>query len=315
MSTTNVLTLEHLEKFNKALRWISHPKEGFGKKAPLVAIITGSSGPRELKRYFDKGTYIEQELSQDLFTLPKSEGHLPHICKGKIKGVPVVWVPGRTHFNEHGDVHDTVMMARLLAMWGCRKFIITNLSGALYVSRHPIGSVCVLSDHIPLEGCSPLMGNIEILKEMSGSSVRHIGMVETYSKKIEEKILDLEEASLNLATIKRKRSPYPYPLIRFDVVYKMNSGPQFETVAQKQEAIRIGVAHLFGMSTVPEVETLAQMKTKMPDIEICALSMVSNEVAAASLSHEQNLKAIKKESPKFARLIADLVPKLVAQNA
>lgn len=301
MSTTNVLTLEHLKKFNNGLYWI---KKELGQEAPPVAIITGSSGPLELKDYFNSKTLIERDLSQGTFTLPRVEGHLPCIYKGEIENTLSVWVPGRTHFNEHGDAHDTVMMVRVLAQWGCRKFIITNLSGALDLGRHPVGSVCLVSDHIPFKGCNPLMGNPEILKQISGSSHRHLGMVDVYSKRIRSEVLSLKEIGNDESGL--------YPDIRLDAVYGMNCGPEFEGLAEKRDAIAKGILDLFGMSTVPEVQALAQMRTEMPDIEICALSMVSNEVAAFSLSHEQNLKAIKKESPKFARLIADLVPRLVA---
>jgi len=277
---------------------VEYLKKNFSDiSTPKIAIETGSSGPHKLLDYMDNVREIG--LPEDLFPLPKIHGHLPVIRLGYIRGVLVVWVPGRNHFNEHGNASLTVFMVRVLALWGCEKFIITNLSGTIKPDTHPVGSVVSINGHIPCEPCNPLAGDPDIMKEIAGpKSVRHHGMNDSYSERLIEMAMDL---SLENSEI------YP-PLLRG--VYRMLVGPHFENEYQKLDSLKTSVVDLFGMSTVPQVEALTHMRTGRPGIEILALSVVSNIVAGDDLSHESNLHALTSIEGRFARLIADLIPRI-----
>lgn len=281
-----MLTTEHFTDIVEGAKWL---EANFGK-APKIAIITGSSGPHELKDLIDDAR--EREL-ESCFPLPTVEGHYGHVICGKLSGEPVILFPGRTHLNEHGDVHIAVMVSRTLAWWGCEYFIITNLVGSLD-SKFPVGSIVVVKDHLSLFSDShPLVGNANILTRIGGEdSGLHVDMGQPYSPRMINLLKEID------------------PTLQ-EVVSSMRPGREFETAADVR-ALKILGADTVGMSTIPDVIALNHMASaKDRHIEVCVLSQISNVAGVQGLSHQENLAKAKENGPKFARLIADLVPKLV----
>lgn len=290
-----MLTLEHFNNITGGAEWLT---SNFGK-APELAIITGSSGPHELRDHFTNAEEVELEGH---FPLPTVEGHFQHIIYGELRGKPAIWFPGRTHLNEHGDVHKAVMTSRTLGWWGCSQFITTNLVGSLD-EKFPVGSIVVVEDHLSLfSGSYPLIGNADILDRIGGvGSSLHVDMSQPYSRRMIDLVKQID------------------PRVQ-EVVLAMRPGREFETRADVR-ALRMLGANTVGMSTIPDVIALNHMagakerkeageKIGRKGIEICVLSQISNVAGAHGLSHKDNLLIAKKGGPAFAKLIADLAGKL-----
>ncbi len=290
-----MLTLEHFNNITGGAKWLANK---FGK-APELAIITGSSGPHDLR---DQFTHVKEVELEDHFPLPTVDGHFHHVIYGELAGKSAIWFPGRTHLNEHGDIHKTVTTSRTLAWWGCSQFISTNLVGSLD-EKFPVGSIVVVEDHLSLFSDSyPLMGNADILERIGGvGSSLHVDMSQPYSRRMIDLVKQID------------------PRIQ-EVVLAMRPGREFETRADVR-ALRMLGANTVGMSTIPDVTALNHMagaeerkdagaKKDRNGIEICVLSQVSNVAGAHGLSHKDNLLKAKEGGPAFAKLIADLVERL-----
>src|SRR5262249_32184612 len=84
-------------------------------------------------------------------------GHAGNFCFGSIGTVPVVCMQGRVHLYEGHSMESAVHGVRTMARLGVSCVLLTNAAGGLEPSWAP-GDLMVISDHINLMGCSPLVG-------------------------------------------------------------------------------------------------------------------------------------------------------------
>jgi purine-nucleoside phosphorylase len=211
-------------------------------------------------------------------------GHPGRLALAKVAGVPVVVLAGRVHLYEGLRAAEIAFPVRVLAGLGVRALIVTNASGAIREDWPP-GQLALITDHINLQGDSPLAGPRE---ERWGP--RFPDMTEAYSPR-------LRQAARQSARVAG--------LDVVEAVYAGVRGPNYETPAEIRYLRTIG-ADLVGMSTVPEVIAARQM-----GLQVLGISVVSNLAAGMGdtrLSHDEVLATGKEATERLAELITGVLP-------
>jgi purine-nucleoside phosphorylase len=174
----------------------------------------------------------------------------------------------------------------VLGRLGIRSLVLTNACGGIREDLYP-GALVLVSDHINLQGSSPLVGrNDETL------GPRFPDMSAAYDPELRREAL-LAAARLGIDL--------------HEGVYAAWLGPAFETPAEIRFMGAIG-ADLAGMSTVPEVLAARHM-----GIRCLAVSCVTNMAAGISpepIDHEKVLEVGAAAADKLTALLRELLPTL-----
>src|SRR5688500_13733676 len=122
---------------------------------PHLAMILGSGFQSAL-------SHMEVEVEIPYGKLPGFlsvgvSGHVGRLVAGKIGGVPVLILKGRTHFYEGHDMEQITFPIRVLADFGIRNLLLTNAAGGINKKYRP-GDLMILNDHINFMGANPLRG-------------------------------------------------------------------------------------------------------------------------------------------------------------
>ena len=220
------------------------------KDEPEIAIILGSGlgnfaakieNPIEVK-YSDIPNFLVSTVAS----------HAGKLIYGRVGGKRVLCMAGRFHSYEGYDFEQLVIPIRLFKLLGVKATILTNAAGAVNKSYN-VGDIMIVSDHIKLNGASPLRG-----KNLDFFGPRFFDVTDMYTKKLREIALKCADGSeLNF----------------HEGVYMFFPGPQFETPAEIR-AIRLLGGDAVGMSTVTEALTAAHC-----GLELLGFSVITNMAA------------------------------------
>ena len=219
---------------------------------PEVAIILGSSlgGIADLMEHRTEIDYSDVPG----FLLSTNPSHAGNFVFGDLGRRPAVIMSGRFHFYEGYSYTELAVPVRVLSLLGVKTLIVTNAAGGVNLN-YRVGDIMVISDHIKLEGASPMTGpNLEEF----GS--RFFDVSTLYTPRLRQ--LAFEVAS-TLAP----------PLKLHEGVYYYCPGPQFETPAEIR-AIRVLGGDAVGMSTVTETLTAGHA-----GMEVLGFSLITNMAA------------------------------------
>lgn len=211
-------------------------------------------------------------------------GHAGRLVLGTFAGAPVAMMRGRAHLYEGWPADRVAFGVRVLGLLGIRSLVVTNACGGIREDLYP-GVLVVLTDHINLQGTSPLVGpNVDL-------GPRFPDLSDAYDPSLRDAALD---AARRLEIDLREG------------VYAAWLGPAFETPAEIRFMRSIG-ADLAGMSTVPEVIAARHM-----GIRCLGISCVTNMAAGVQdrIDHEQVLAVGAAAAGKLGALIRELVPAL-----
>jgi purine-nucleoside phosphorylase len=219
------------------------------------------------------------------FSSPTVPGHEGKILK--VEGVSgkkrrALVLQGRSHYYEGYAPEQVVFPLRALALWGVRRFVITNASGALSPSLVP-GDLAWIRDHLNFTGANPLRGpNLDALGPRFPS---------------------LAQASQNRFSREVLQSAARIGLKLKSGIYVGITGPSYETEAEIRAFRRLG-GDMVGMSTVLEVIAAAHA-----GVELIALSAVSNSCVHVKrpVSHEEVLRNAKQADGKLGRLLMEIL--------
>jgi purine-nucleoside phosphorylase len=215
-------------------------------------------------------------------------GHAGLLVLGTVGNTPLIVMRGRAHLYEGVPASQAVYGVRVLGRLGIRTLVVTNAAGAINKSFRP-GQLVVISDHVNLQGTSPLVGpNADDL------GPRFPDMSDAYDPTLREAARDTA-ARLGIEVS--------------DGVYTAWLGPQFETPAEIRFMRAIG-GDLAGMSTVPEVIAARHM-----GIRCLGISVVTNMAAGVvegKLGHEEVLQVGAEAQPRLTSLLRELLPVLAA---
>lgn len=213
-------------------------------------------------------------------------GHDGVLVLGRFGGVPVAVMRGRAHLYEGLPAEKVVFGVRVLGRLGIESLVLTNACGGVDPDFEP-GQLVAISDHINLQGSSPLIGpNDDTL------GPRFPDMTDAY---------DPEYRALARDAAARLGIPLG------EGVYAAWLGPAFETPAEIR-MVRVLGADLVGMSTVPEVLAARHM-----GIRCLALSCVTNAaagIAAEPIDHERVLEVGAAAANDLVALLREVIPAL-----
>jgi purine-nucleoside phosphorylase len=179
-----------------------------------------------------------------------------------------------------------VFGVRVLGRLGVRALVLTNAAGGIDAA-YGQGALVLVSDHINLQGSSPLAGPNE-----DELGLRFPDLTDAY-----------DPAFRGLA----REAAARLGIELHEGVYAAFLGPAYETPAEVRFARAVG-ANLVGMSTVPEVLAARHM-----GIRCLALSCVTNMAAGLApgkIDHVEVLEVGERVRGTFTALLRELLPLL-----
>ncbi len=213
-------------------------------------------------------------------------GHAGQLVLGTLGGVPVAVMRGRAHLYEGLSPERVVFGVRVLGRLGIGSLVLTNACGGIREDLYP-GALVAISDHINLQGSSPLVGpNDDAL------GPRFPDLSAAYDP-------DLRAAAHAAAS--------RLGIDLRDGVYAAWLGPAFETPAEIRFMRAIG-GDLAGMSTVPEV--LAARHTGIRCLAISCVTNMAAGILPEPIDHEQVLAVGAASAGKLTSLLLELLPAL-----
>mgnify|MGYP000561762692 FL=1 len=251
------------------------------KDKPEIAIILGSGlgdfvskikNPIEIK-YDDIPNFLVSTVAS----------HAGKLIYGEVGGKKVICMAGRFHSYEGYDFEQLVIPVRLFNLLGIKATMLTNAAGAVNKSYN-VGDIMIVSDHIKLNGASPLRG-----KNLDFFGPRFFDVTDMYTKKLRKIALKCAEGS---------------GLIFREGVYMFFPGPQFETPAEIRAARLLG-ADAVGMSTVTEALTAAHCS--MPLLAFSVMTNMAAGVLDCKLSDEEVGIAAAKIADRFGAYIEKVI--------
>ena len=264
-----------------ALKEIQHYAPGF---QPRLAIILGS-GLGELTKQIEEPIIISYHQLPG-FHKPKIEGHAGNLYLGKIKGVPVACLQGRTHYYEGINNNPIKTMVRTFKLMGCETWLATNAAGSLRKDVKP-GSLILVKDHINFQFNNALVGPNE-----DNFGPRFVSMEDAYDPILRTKFSQIaDQLSINLS----------------EGVYIGVLGPAFETPAEIKAYCLLG-ADVVGMSTIPEV--IIARHCGMRVVVISVVSNFASGITEEKVTHEQTLYGVKLATEHLTRLILTFIEQI-----
>ncbi len=254
------------------------------QETPRVALVLGSGLGAFADTVDDAVSVPYTEVPG--FTRATVEGHKGRLVLGRVEGVPVAVMQGRSHFYEGYTLEETTFPVRALGLLGAKSLILTNAAGGLNNSFTQ-GSLVVISDHLNLIGDNPLRGPND---ERFGP--RFPDMTEVYDHEYQDAaIREGHEMGLEL-----RRG-----------VYAALSGPSYETPAEIR-MLRLLGADAVGMSTVPEAIVARHM-----GLRVLGISCITNMAAGVedrTIDHAEVMETGERVRESFSEMLRRVIPKL-----
>jgi len=257
------------------------------KVRPKIGLVLGSG----LGAFADQLTDAARIPYSQIPSFPRSTaiGHAGQMVIGHAGDVPVAVMQGRVHLYEGYSAPEVAFPMRVFGRMGIGAVIITNAAGGINL-KYQQGALVVITDHINLQGTSPLVGAND---ERWG--LRFPDMTRAYAKEYVQ-IAREEAAKLGIDLQ--------------DGVYAALLGPSYETPAEIRH-LRIIGADLVGMSTAAEVIAARHMGMK-----VLAISCVTNMAAGILdqiLTHQEVMETGEKVRGQFEALIRAVLPRMAEE--
>jgi purine-nucleoside phosphorylase len=213
-------------------------------------------------------------------------GHAGELVLGKLDAMDVAVMAGRAHLYEGYTPQQVVFGVRTLGALGVRAIVFTNAAGGINLA-YQRGGLVLMSDHINLQGCNPLVGPND-----DSLGPRFPDMSEVYSKAYRETAKQVaRELGIELR----------------EGVYAAMLGPSYETPAEIRYLRAIG-ADLVGMSTV--LEAIAANHMGMRCLGISCVTNMAAGVLPEKLNHEEVLAVGAAVRDTLVRFLKALLPQL-----
>ena len=254
------------------------------KAAPRVAVVLGSGLGAFADELSDRTDISYSEIPE--WPASTAIGHAGRLVFGKLDGLEVAVMAGRSHLYEGYTAAQVTMGVRTLQRLGVRSIVFTNAAGGINLS-YSQGALVLISDHINLQGTNPLIGPND-----DSAGPRFPDMSDAYSaayRAIAHEVAD--RLGIKLA----------------DGVYAAVTGPSFETPAEIRYLRTIG-ADLVGMSTV--LETIVANHMGMGVLAISCVTNMAAGILPQKINHEEVLETGLKVRDTLVRFLKALLPRL-----
>ena len=254
---------------------------------PKIAIVLGSGLGAFADELRDRADIPYAEIPG--WPPATAVGHAGRLVVGKLGDLDVAVMAGRAHLYEGNTPAQVVYGVRVLGRLGVRAMVFTNAAGGINLSLER-GGLVLISDHINLQGCNPLVGPND-----DSLGVRFPDMSEAYSREFRK---TAKEVAMELCI--------PMP----EGVYAAMLGPSYETPAEIRYLRTIG-ADVVGMSTVLEV--IAANHMGMKSLAISCVTNMAAGVLPQKIHHEEVLETGAMVRDTLVRFLKALAPRLVGQ--
>jgi purine-nucleoside phosphorylase len=253
---------------------------------PKVALVLGSGLGAFAAELEDR---VEIEYT-NIPGWPRSTalGHAGKLIVGKLGTLEAAVMSGRVHLYEGSTPAQVTFGVRVLGAMGVRGLVLTNAAGGINLSLGR-GGLVLISDHINLQGCNPLVGATD-----DSLGPRFPDMSEAYSKAYR-------------AIAQEVAQELGIPLT--EGVYAAMLGPSYETPAEIRFLRCIG-ADVVGMSTVPEVIVANHMGMRVLGIS-CVTNMAAG-ILPQKINHEEVLETGAMVRDTLVKFLKALLPRLEA---
>jgi len=251
---------------------------------PRVAVVLGSGLGAFAEALADRAEIPYAEIPG--WPVSTAVGHAGKLVLGRLDGLPVAVMAGRSHLYEGYTPAQVTMGVRVLRRLGVESILFTNAAGGINLS-YSQGSLMLITDHINLQGANPLIGPND-----DAVGPRFPDMSEAYSA-------DYRETAHKVAA--------ELGIQLSEGVYAALTGPSYETPAEIRYLRTIG-ADLVGMSTVPEVIVANYL-----GMRVLAISCVTNMAAGVlpqKISHQEVLETGRQVQDTLVRFLKALLPYL-----
>lgn len=216
------------------------------------------------------------------------DGHAGRLVLGRLEGMELAVLQGRTHYYEGYEIAETTFPIRVLQRLGVSFLILTNAAGAVNPAFNP-GDLMLIVDHLNLIG----MGGVNPLR---GPNDERLG----------PRFPDMSRAYDGLLLQRIKEAAAVEKILLREGVYACVAGPSFETAADLR-FLRMAGADAVGMSTVPEAIVARHAGLRV--LGISAISNKANLDGSSVTTHEEVLSASRRMVPDLTRLIKTLIRK------
>ena len=253
---------------------------------PRVAVVLGSGLGGLADELEDAAELPYAEIPG--WPVATAVGHAGTLVAGTLAGVPLWVLRGRAHLYEGLPPAKVVFGVRVLGRLGVRTLVLTNAAGGIDPGFGE-GALVLVSDHVNLQGSSPLVGPND-----DSLGPRFPDLTHAYDPELRRRA---REAAERLG------------VELHEGVYAAWLGPAFETPAEIRFIRAIG-ADLVGMSTVPEVIAARHL-----GIRCLAISCVTNVAAglgSGAIDHDRVLAVGERVRGTFTALLRELMPVLDA---
>lgn len=259
-------------------------KAKIGDYNPKIGLILGSGLGGVAEAIKDAVVIPYEEIEG--FPRSTVSGHAGRLVVGKLNGIDVLCMQGRVHFYEGHTPAALALVIRAYKKLGIETLILTNASGSLNIDMGP-GSLMVISDHINLSGCNPLIGPND-----DTVGPRFPDMTYAYDLDLRKKLLQTaEKEGINMRS----------------GVYLMTSGPNFETPAEIR-MFRILGADAVGMSTVSE--TLCAVHCGMKVVGVSVITNYGSGMVSDKQTHEETIAQANEAGKKLQRILTRFVTEI-----
>lgn len=214
-------------------------------------------------------------------------GHSFEATVGTIDTVPVVVYPGRVHLYQGYSALEVTSLVRHARRLGCRTILFACATGA--VPQAAPKGLGVITDHINLTGCNPLVGWSDAEPELSLIDTGFVDMNDVYTPYLRGIAHGVaNDLGLSLS----------------EGVLAGVLGPSSETQAEVQALKTLGVSYV-GMSTV--LETIMAHALGM---QVLGLTLATNYAGEVGVSHESVLCAAANHAEEFESLVRGILTML-----
>jgi purine-nucleoside phosphorylase len=251
---------------------------------PRIGVVLGSG----LGAFADELTEREDFPYSEIPGWPPSTaiGHAGRLIFGKRDGLDVVVMAGRAHLYEGHTPAQVTHGVRVLRSLGVRSLVLTNAAGGIDLTLER-GGLVLLSDHINLQGCNPLVGPND-----DSFGPRFPDMSEVYSRQFRD-------------IAKRVAAELFIPMS--EGVYAAMLGPCYETPAEIRMLRTMG-ADVVGMSTAPEAIAANHMGMKVLGIS-CVTNMAAG-ILPQKINHEEVLETGAMVRETLVKFLNAVLPRL-----
>ncbi len=254
------------------------------RATPGVAVVLGSGLGAFADELSDRTDIPYSEIPE--WPASTAIGHAGKLVIGKLDGLEVAVMAGRSHLYEGYTAAQVTMGVRTLHGLGVRSIVFTNAAGGINLS-YSQGALVLISDHINLQCTNPLIGPND-----DSAGPRFPDMSDAYSSAYRATAHQVaDQLGIKLA----------------DGVYAAVTGPSYETPAEIRYLRTIG-ADLVGMSTV--LETIVANHMGMRVLAISCVTNMAAGILPKKIDHEEVLETGRQVRDTLVRFLKALLPRL-----